>query len=268
MLLTNHSPYITSVGATQVIPGTNILASRTEPEQACETVIYSGGGFSNVFPLPSYQKTAVQSWFKNHPPPYGADRFNNSQQTRGFPDISANGMLSQLIAHYDIRPLTLDRCQLRRRNRRILGSRLRHFCILPDTWIDSDSHQRGPIQRRQELCWICQSSCVPAPRSLQRHHPRWKPRLWHSRLHCCERMGSCDRIGNAKLSKDVGVMVESVMKGSDSQKQRNAYEEALGRCIYMRTNIEIVRILSEISIVCSVDGVHCLQVLRSHLPYR
>ncbi|MCJ1254406.1 hypothetical protein MMC24_002221 [Lignoscripta atroalba] len=80
-------PYVTSVGATQIRPG----ASVTEPEEACETVIFSGGGFSNVFPLPSYQAAAVKSWFTNHPPPYGADRFNNSQQTRGFPDISANG---------------------------------------------------------------------------------------------------------------------------------------------------------------------------------
>ncbi|KAI4180002.1 MAG: hypothetical protein L6R41_007522, partial [Letrouitia leprolyta] len=80
-------PYITSVGATQIVPG----ASVTAPEEACETVIFSGGGFSNVFPLPSYQTTAVRSWFANHPPPYGADRFNNSQNTRGFPDISANG---------------------------------------------------------------------------------------------------------------------------------------------------------------------------------
>ncbi|KAI4733476.1 subtilisin-like protein [Aureobasidium sp. EXF-12298] len=87
-------PYVTAVGATQVIPGTNIitsLASGTQPEEACETVIYSGGGFSNVFPLPSYQSSAVKSWFKNYPPPYGADRFNNTQKTRGFPDVSANG---------------------------------------------------------------------------------------------------------------------------------------------------------------------------------
>lgn len=84
-------PYITSVGATQVKPGVNIVASRTEPEQACETVIYSGGGFSNVFPLPSYQANAVHTWFRDHPPPYGSDKFNNSQQTRGLPDISANG---------------------------------------------------------------------------------------------------------------------------------------------------------------------------------
>ncbi|KAL8714417.1 MAG: hypothetical protein Q9220_001750 [cf. Caloplaca sp. 1 TL-2023] len=80
-------PYITSIGATQIVPG----ASVTQPEEACETVIFSGGGFSNVFPLPSYQAAAVKSFFANHPPPYGADRFNNSQATRGFPDVSANG---------------------------------------------------------------------------------------------------------------------------------------------------------------------------------
>lgn len=84
-------PYITSVGATQVKPGVNILTTPTEPEQACETVIYSGGGFSNVFPMPSYQSTAVKSYFKNHLPPYTSAQYNNSQTTRGFPDISANG---------------------------------------------------------------------------------------------------------------------------------------------------------------------------------
>lgn len=80
-------PYVTTVGATQIRRD----ASVNTPEVACETVIYSGGGFSNVFPLPSYQAAAVRSWFKNHPPPYDADRFNNSQLTRGIPDISANG---------------------------------------------------------------------------------------------------------------------------------------------------------------------------------
>ena len=80
-------PYITSIGATQIVPG----ASIAQPEEACQTVIFSGGGFSNVFPLPDYQRGAVKNFFANYPPPYGADRYNNSQQTRGFPDVSANG---------------------------------------------------------------------------------------------------------------------------------------------------------------------------------
>ena len=80
-------PYVTSVGATQIKPG----ASVTAPEEACETVIFSGGGFSNVFPLPSYQSSAVKSFFANHPPPYTAAQYNNTQKSRGIPDISANG---------------------------------------------------------------------------------------------------------------------------------------------------------------------------------
>lgn len=87
-------PYVTSVGATQVKPNASIttdLATGVQPEEACETVIYSGGGFSNVFPLPDYQAGAVHEWFADYPPPYGPDRFNNSQQTRAIPDVSANG---------------------------------------------------------------------------------------------------------------------------------------------------------------------------------
>ena len=80
-------PYVTAVGATQIRPG----ASVTEPEIACENTIYSGGGFSNVFSLPDYQSAAVSSWFRNSPPTYTAAQFNNTQKTRGYPDISANG---------------------------------------------------------------------------------------------------------------------------------------------------------------------------------
>ncbi|CZR57887.1 related to tripeptidyl-peptidase I [Phialocephala subalpina] len=80
-------PYVLSIGATQIKPN----ASVTEPEIACATKIASGGGFSNVFPMPSYQSQALKSWFKNYPPPYEAGRFNNSQQMRGYPDVSANG---------------------------------------------------------------------------------------------------------------------------------------------------------------------------------
>src|SRR5438445_787640 len=81
-------PYVTAVGATQV--KTN--ASVTQPEVAAESIIYSGGGFSNVFDTPSYQKDAVQNYFANHKPPYGSDRYNATEKSRGFPDVSANGV--------------------------------------------------------------------------------------------------------------------------------------------------------------------------------
>lgn len=81
-------PYITSVGATQILNGSTV---RT-PESAAERVIFSGGGFSNVFAMPSYQQKMVASYFTNHAPQYGADRFNNSRKVRGYPDVSANGV--------------------------------------------------------------------------------------------------------------------------------------------------------------------------------
>ena len=83
-------PYVTSVGATQVKHDYSVTA--TKPEAACETVIYSGGGFSNVFPMPAYQADAVGFYFKHHTPDkYNSTIYNDSQNARGFPDVSANG---------------------------------------------------------------------------------------------------------------------------------------------------------------------------------
>ncbi|KAL2065941.1 hypothetical protein VTL71DRAFT_3611 [Oculimacula yallundae] len=81
-------PYVTSVGATQITNGSTVHT----PESAAQRVIFSGGGFSNVFPLPQYQEKAMATYFEQHAPPYGADRFNNSRRVRGFPDVSANGV--------------------------------------------------------------------------------------------------------------------------------------------------------------------------------
>ncbi|CAA7270109.1 unnamed protein product [Cyclocybe aegerita] len=80
-------PYITSVGATQVNPGAKV----TDPEGACEQVIYSGGGFSNHFPMPDYQKKAVGNYLKIHRPTYSPEIWNATGTSRAFPDISANG---------------------------------------------------------------------------------------------------------------------------------------------------------------------------------
>jgi tripeptidyl-peptidase-1 len=40
-------PFVTAVGATQINPGSTV----NDPEGACEQVIFSGGGFSNIFPF-------------------------------------------------------------------------------------------------------------------------------------------------------------------------------------------------------------------------
>jgi len=79
-------PYVTAVGATQVQSGNTVW----EPETACEEFIYSGGGFSNVFATPDWQKSAVESYLTNYPPPYASDIFNASG--RAYPDLSANGL--------------------------------------------------------------------------------------------------------------------------------------------------------------------------------
>ena len=108
----SNCPYILSVGATKLDSNDTV----TDPESVMAfpasspggNYFGSGGGFSNYFPRPSYQHTAVQHYFDSHPPSYrpytynGQDRFSGNSNIgenggvynvagRAYPDVSANG---------------------------------------------------------------------------------------------------------------------------------------------------------------------------------
>ncbi|PNY22467.1 Aorsin [Tolypocladium capitatum] len=99
-------PYLTAVGATQLERGTTVL----DAEGAMQTplgpgseLFASSGGFANYFPVPDYQKSAVQKYFDQHDPKHpfyiANDNVTNigenggiyNRAGRGIPDISANG---------------------------------------------------------------------------------------------------------------------------------------------------------------------------------
>ncbi|KAH8810907.1 peptidase S8/S53 domain-containing protein [Xylogone sp. PMI_703] len=81
-------PYITAVGGTQVNTGSSV----SDPESVMEAVTISGGGFSNFFAMPDYQKEAVLAWFEANPSVYNSTTFNNTRQARGYPDVAFNGV--------------------------------------------------------------------------------------------------------------------------------------------------------------------------------
>ena len=113
----NNCPWITNVGATKVYPGKTVF----EPESAVfdpagypYSVNYSsGGGFSNVYGTPDYQKPFVDTFFAEHNPPYpyysglvsdapnpkkpdvvalaGSTGGVYNRIGRGIPDVAANG---------------------------------------------------------------------------------------------------------------------------------------------------------------------------------
>ncbi|KAJ8481461.1 hypothetical protein ONZ51_g5989 [Trametes cubensis] len=84
-------PYLTAVGATEIKPG----ASTSDPERA-PAGYGSGGGFSNVFPRPSWQARAVNAYLSKYAPSYGMDVYNRSG--RGYPDVAANGANIVIVA--------------------------------------------------------------------------------------------------------------------------------------------------------------------------
>jgi tripeptidyl-peptidase-1 len=110
------SPYITSVGATQIsassgranLPnpppgcsGQNCASSGTE-----ECVSYaqanfaSGGGFSDIAPLPVHQRTAVTNYFKSGVKLPPASYYN--PDGRGFPDVAAFGSAVLILSEGQI----------------------------------------------------------------------------------------------------------------------------------------------------------------------
>lgn len=86
------------VGATDLLNGRNgtidggemAVSSPNAKDHGLD--YYSGGGFSNVFELPSYQSDAVTNYLTKYPPPYSSAIYNNSGKARAYPDVSALGL--------------------------------------------------------------------------------------------------------------------------------------------------------------------------------
>jgi tripeptidyl-peptidase I len=86
-------PYVTSVGGTQLPPNASVFGPETAFQHlSVDEIGTSGGGFSNVFHVPTYQSLAVQNYL-NQQRSYLNNvtaSFNSSGCSRGFPDVSAN----------------------------------------------------------------------------------------------------------------------------------------------------------------------------------
>ena len=63
----NTCPWLTSVGATKVYPGKTVFDPESAANDLAGEPYYfpysSGGGFSNVFPIPAYQSKAVENYY-------------------------------------------------------------------------------------------------------------------------------------------------------------------------------------------------------------
>jgi tripeptidyl-peptidase I len=83
-------PYVTSVGATSIPNGGDINSAEVAAS-------FSGGGFSNQYALPDYQKDTMASYYANHNPTNVSSMYNSSKKARGYPDLSANGVNMLII---------------------------------------------------------------------------------------------------------------------------------------------------------------------------
>ncbi|KAK3935714.1 subtilisin-like protein [Diplogelasinospora grovesii] len=87
-----NCPYITAVGATMLngsVEGGEIAAAGLNKNPLLD--YYSGGGFSNIFETPSWQKDAVRGYLRNHDPGYKSPEIYN-RSGRAYPDVAAMGL--------------------------------------------------------------------------------------------------------------------------------------------------------------------------------
>ena len=95
------APTSQQVGATSLQPNTTIKDPETAAYDAENFYFFaSGGGFSNVYPVPNYQAEAVADYFETSYPTYSSYGMNDTigansglynRQGRGYPDVAANG---------------------------------------------------------------------------------------------------------------------------------------------------------------------------------
>ena len=104
-------PYVLSVGSTELDnpkPNSTVTRPYEKLEEIATTRFYSGGGFSNIFSVPDYQRDAVQGYYDQVESSLPFTGYNETivdgvfpsdilpnqlfhQGGRGFPDVSAVG---------------------------------------------------------------------------------------------------------------------------------------------------------------------------------
>ncbi|OAR01405.1 hypothetical protein LLEC1_04070 [Akanthomyces lecanii] len=91
-------PYLTVVGATTIPKGRSVT---DEHPEVVTTSFSPGGGFSNIYKSPDYQKSAVSDYFSKHDPGYKSYTTSDgkipktggiyNRAGRGYPDLAALG---------------------------------------------------------------------------------------------------------------------------------------------------------------------------------
>jgi tripeptidyl-peptidase-1 len=115
----NSCPYVTNVGATMIAPNKTVEDDETAAWSLFShgTVLFtSSGGFSNIYPVPHYQRDALETFFDEHEPSYPSYKllggFNASKVGggiynrigRGIPDVAANGVSLGIYYKGELRP--------------------------------------------------------------------------------------------------------------------------------------------------------------------
>jgi subtilase family serine protease len=192
-------PYVTSVGATMLSSGsavTSVEVAVSDPNDD----FYSGGGFSNYFAAPSYQASALATYFAKHKPTYKSSVYNASG--RGFPDVSALGLN---IVNYDqggqilqggtsaSAPIFASIITLINEQRLAAGKKPAGF-LNPTLYANPAAFTDVSL-----VPSIFEYSCKHSNTYIYLDRERKQPWLRHCGFFGCNRLGPCDWLRNSDI---------------------------------------------------------------------
>ncbi len=159
-------------------------------------VYWSGGGFSDIFPMPEWQSSAVGGYLDKHAPHFPPDVvWNNSGNARAYPDVSALGVnLTTVLPRHGLR-------------------RGRHVGVDAPLRLDHHAAQRGEDAGRQGPPLASSTRRCTPTRHVQTTSSAAATRAATAMDSRAPRLGSSDWAGHAQLSQDAqGVPGPSVEK--------------------------------------------------------
>lgn len=238
-------PYVLAVGSTEWNRFANASGTEqpNEPLQEVATRRFgSGGGFSNVFPMPSYQSDAVSAYLdqvESSLPFAGYDEYvqdgNFSSVTSGlyhrggraFPDLSAvgdrqviynNGSWWLIGGSSLSTPVVASMLNLINEERLAVGKSTLGFIhpILVSCSPTRISHLPSPICCPHPY-FLTLLSLVWTSRGIHRHHRRQQPRLQLHRLPGSQGLGPRDRSWDTHLPQAPRLAVQCVMGQGNSK---------------------------------------------------
>lgn len=215
-------PFLTSVGATMLPVNATVYDDEVVMNIPAFLPLHfsSGGGFSNYYPVPEYQRAAVDEYFANHDPEYkyyeadftskkviGANGGIYARNGRAFPDVAANGAYHPIfLAGEAYHEFGTSLSAPTFASVITLVSFLLHIRHMVTSFLSFESSKLTGILDQRRACpsgqgpsRLCEPGSLLQCLGFERHHKGQQFELWNRWFQCRGGLGPGHRARHAEV---------------------------------------------------------------------